>query len=163
MGYFTKKAEEHWTLLTSQNTPQMRNIRAVSVANVEQGSGVGWGGVELGPLDPAATGGSIVGAPDHIWAWNISWNENWQGKPMYQEKILLSATFSTINPTWSDVWTRVTTAGSRRLTAWATLPCGDLHYCVSESVSASYGHCFSRLNTGIVGWNPTRGMEPRFF
>jgi hypothetical protein len=31
------------------------------------------------------------------------WNENWQGKPKYQEKTCPSATFFTTNPIWPDL------------------------------------------------------------
>jgi hypothetical protein len=33
--------------------------------------------------------------------WSSRWNENWQGKPKYSEKICPSATSSTTSPTWS--------------------------------------------------------------
>jgi hypothetical protein len=40
----------------------------------------------------------IVPAPDDRW-----WNDDWQGKPKYSEKICPSATLSTTNPTWPDL------------------------------------------------------------
>jgi hypothetical protein len=46
----------------------------------------------------------IVPAPDDKWGWLWSnwWNEDWQGKPKYSEKICPSATLSTTNTTWPD-------------------------------------------------------------
>jgi hypothetical protein len=43
-------------------------------------------------------------APDDRWGWMWSnwWNEDWQGKPKYSEKTILSAILSTTNPTWPD-------------------------------------------------------------
>jgi hypothetical protein len=44
-------------------------------------------------------------APDDRWAWNIWWNENWQGKPD-SEETCPSATLFTTNPTWLELgWT----------------------------------------------------------
>jgi hypothetical protein len=40
--------------------------------------------------------------PGCLWWWRIWWNEDWQGKPKYSEKIRPSATLSTTNPTWPD-------------------------------------------------------------
>jgi hypothetical protein len=37
------------------------------------------------------------------WMWSSRWNENWQGKPKYSEKNWHSATFSTTNPTWTQL------------------------------------------------------------
>jgi hypothetical protein len=34
--------------------------------------------------------------------WRNWWNEDWQGKPKYSEKICPSATLCTTNPTWLD-------------------------------------------------------------
>jgi hypothetical protein len=50
------------------------------------------------------------------WAWNSRWNENWQGKPKYLEKICPCATLCTTNPTCPDLRSNL---GSWRLTAWA--------------------------------------------
>jgi hypothetical protein len=36
------------------------------------------------------------------WLWSNWWNEDWQGKPKYSEKICPSATLPTTNPTWPD-------------------------------------------------------------
>jgi hypothetical protein len=54
---------------------------------------VGWG----------ETGVHLVPAPDDRWVWSVWWNENWQGKPKYSEKIFPIATLSTTNPTWPDL------------------------------------------------------------
>jgi hypothetical protein len=47
----------------------------------------------------------IVPAPDDRWwwVWSSRWNENWQGKPKYSDKICPSATLSTTNHTWPDL------------------------------------------------------------
>jgi hypothetical protein len=46
----------------------------------------------------------IVPAPDNRWwwLWRNWWNEEWQGKSKYSEKICPSATLSTTNATWLD-------------------------------------------------------------
>jgi hypothetical protein len=66
--------------------------------------------VRLNPLGTSATIWPIVPAQDGRWwwwwwwwVWSSRWNENWQGKPKYSEKILPSAILSTVNPTWSDL------------------------------------------------------------
>jgi hypothetical protein len=61
---------------------------------------------------------SIVPAPNDRWGWlwRNWWNEDWQGKPKYSEKICPSVTLSTTNPTWPDPGAAVE---SQRLTAWA--------------------------------------------
>jgi hypothetical protein len=48
----------------------------------------------------------IVRAPGDRWWWLWSnwWNEDWQGKPKCSEKTCPSATLSTTNPTWPDLW-----------------------------------------------------------
>jgi hypothetical protein len=54
-------------------------------------------------------------APDDrllVWVWSSEWNDNWQGKPNYSEKICLSSTLSTLPDLGSN-------PGSRRLYAWA--------------------------------------------
>jgi hypothetical protein len=60
------------------------------------------GGVQLGPLDTAASDWPIVAYPGWLWWWRIWWNEDWQGKPKYSEKTRPSATLPTTNPTWQD-------------------------------------------------------------
>jgi hypothetical protein len=64
---------------------------------------VSWGGMRLSPLRASATNWPIVPAPDDRWIWSSQWNENWQRKPKYSEKICPSATLPTINPTWPDL------------------------------------------------------------
>jgi hypothetical protein len=61
-------------------------------------SGVGLSPLYCGHFWP------IVPAPDDGWGWLWSnwWNEDWQGKPKYSEKICPSATLSTTNATWPD-------------------------------------------------------------
>jgi hypothetical protein len=56
------------------------------------------GGVQLGPLGTAATDWPLVACPRWLWWWRIWWNEDWQGKPKYLEKIRSSATLSTTKP-----------------------------------------------------------------
>jgi hypothetical protein len=60
------------------------------------------GGVQMGPLGTSVTECPIVPGPGWLWWWRIWWNEDWQGKPKYSEKICPSATLSTTNPTWPD-------------------------------------------------------------
>jgi hypothetical protein len=48
---------------------------------------------------------SLIGLlylPGWLWWWRIRWNEDWQEKPKYPEKIRSSANLSTTNPTWPD-------------------------------------------------------------
>jgi hypothetical protein len=53
------------------------------------------------------------------WWWRIWWNEDWQAKPKYSEKIYPRATLSTTNPTCQTRdRTRAAAVGSQRLTAW---------------------------------------------
>jgi hypothetical protein len=56
-------------------------------------------GVQLGPLGKSATEWPLFPAPGWLWWWRIWWNEGWQGKPKYSEKIFPSSTLSTTNPT----------------------------------------------------------------
>jgi hypothetical protein len=60
------------------------------------------GRVRLSPLGTSATNWPIVPAPDDRWwwLWSSRWNENWQRKPKYSEKICRSDTSFTTNPTW---------------------------------------------------------------
>jgi hypothetical protein len=67
---------------------------------------VSWDGVRLSPLGTSATNSPTVPAPRDKWwwwMWSTRWNENWQGKLKYSEKICPSATLSTTNPTWPDL------------------------------------------------------------
>jgi hypothetical protein len=59
--------------------------------------------VRLSQIGTSAINWPIVPAPDgRLWAWSSHWNENWQRKQKYSEKICPSATLSTTNPTWHD-------------------------------------------------------------
>jgi hypothetical protein len=40
---------------------------------------------------------------DRLWMWSSRWNENWQGKQKFSEKVWASVTLSTTNPTWPDL------------------------------------------------------------
>jgi hypothetical protein len=66
---------------------------------------VSWGGVRLSPTGTSATIWPIVPASDDRWwwVWSRRWNENWQGKPKYSEKICPSVTLSITDPTWPDL------------------------------------------------------------
>jgi hypothetical protein len=64
---------------------------------------ISWGRVTLSPLGTSATDWPILPAPDNRWIWSICWNEDWQGKPKYSEKICPSATLYTTNPTWHEL------------------------------------------------------------
>jgi hypothetical protein len=66
---------------------------------------VSWGGVRLSALGTAVNVYSIVSAPGDRWwwVWSSRWNENWQWKPKYSDKICPGATLSTTNPTWLDL------------------------------------------------------------
>jgi hypothetical protein len=60
------------------------------------------GGLRLSLLDTLATNRPIVPALDDRWEWNT----NWQGKPKYPEEICPSATLSTTNSIWPDLWSK---------------------------------------------------------
>jgi hypothetical protein len=61
--------------------------------------------VRLSPIGTSVTNWRLVPASDDRWWWMWSslWNEDWQGKPKYSEKICPSTTLSTTNPTWLDL------------------------------------------------------------
>jgi hypothetical protein len=61
-----------------------------------------WGAVRLSPFGTSATNWPVVPVPDDRWwwMWRSRWNENWQGKPKFSDKICPSATLSTTNVTW---------------------------------------------------------------
>jgi hypothetical protein len=65
--------------------------------------------VRLSPIGTSATTCPIVPVPDdRCWSvWSSRWNENWQEKPKYSEKTCPSITFSTTNPTRSDLGSNV--------------------------------------------------------
>jgi hypothetical protein len=58
------------------------------------------------------------------WLWRSRWNVDWQGKPKCSEKTCPTATFfqHKIPHDHTRIWTRASSLGSRRLTAWAMAP-----------------------------------------
>jgi hypothetical protein len=58
------------------------------------------GGVRLSLLGTPITGRFTVPATDkdNGWMWSSQWNDNWQGKPKYSEKIYPIAILSATNP-----------------------------------------------------------------
>jgi hypothetical protein len=84
---------------------------------------LGWGGVRLSPLGTWATVWPTLPALDdrwRWWVWSSRWNENWQRKLKYSEKLAPLPLCPPQIPhdlTW--VRTRAAVVGSRRLTAWA--------------------------------------------
>jgi hypothetical protein len=79
---------------------------------------VSWGGVRLSLLGTSATIWPIVPVPnDRWWMWSSRWNEHWQGKQKYSEKLVqvpLCPPQIPHDPTWAR--TRAAAVGSRRLT-----------------------------------------------
>jgi hypothetical protein len=83
--------------------------------------------VILGPLGTSATIWPILAAPDdRWWTWSSRWNENWQGKPKYSDKICPGDTSSTTNPTWTDVGCGVTNYGIQTLYAPSSVQVSEL-------------------------------------
>jgi hypothetical protein len=50
------------------------------------------------------------------WLWSSWWNEDSQGKPKYSEKTCPSATLSTTNSTWPDLWSNPGRRGGKSAT-----------------------------------------------
>jgi hypothetical protein len=86
----------YWQIIPSTNLDSSVRMISFFFKSLSEG------GVQLGPLGTAATDCSIVACPGWLWCWRIWWNEDWQGKPKYSEKIRPSAALSTTNPTWPD-------------------------------------------------------------
>jgi hypothetical protein len=51
------------------------------------------GGVQTGSIRHVGHWMAYFTCPGWLWWWRIWWNENWQGKPKYSEKIYPSATW----------------------------------------------------------------------
>jgi hypothetical protein len=93
------------------------------------------GGVRLCPLGTRASIRPIVLAPDggRWWVGSGRWNENWQGKPKYSKKTLLSAALSTTNPTWRFLSWKPSGCGGNPATNHVTYANGPkfrVAYCV---------------------------------
>jgi hypothetical protein len=64
-----------------------------------------------------ATNWPIVRAPDgRSWVRSSRWNENWQGKPKYSEKICPNGTLSTANSTGLDLFSNPGRRGGKPAT-----------------------------------------------
>jgi hypothetical protein len=83
------------------------------------------GGVRLSPLGTAVTNWPTVPSPDDRWWWMWSswWNENWQGKPKYSEKICPSAKS---HMTWLGMEPRAAAVGMYRGLCGPQSRCGYL-------------------------------------
>jgi hypothetical protein len=113
------------------------------------------------------------------WLWSNSWNEDWKGKPKYWKKTCPSVTLFTSNPTLPDPgWnpdrrggkpaTDRLSYGTANTRVWFSLNTSSiikyLSLLITNSLTKVAGRfkartLFARSNTGIVGSNPTSGMD----
>jgi hypothetical protein len=111
--------------------------------------------VRLSPLGMSATNWPIVPATDDRWWVSSSqWNENWQGKPKYSEKICLSATLSTSNPTWPDVGSNLGRHGGKPVTKCLSYGTAKFMSKFTFTIRSIYGNgtrsFLNRLNCGLM-------------
>jgi hypothetical protein len=101
-----------------------------------------WGGAKsLGTaksLSTAATSGLLYKPQmiDEDDFWSNWWNENWQGKPKYSEKICPSATLYTTKShmTRPGLEPRTAAVGSQRLTAWTMARPMEIKIILSQNI-----------------------------
>jgi hypothetical protein len=97
------------------------------------------------------------------WLWGNWWNEDWQGKSKYTDKICPSSTFSTTNPIWPDPGSNPGRCGGKPATnrlsygaafCWAHFTvCGidrGLHVFSEVILQSSSGDWFSLY---AIGWH----------
>jgi hypothetical protein len=89
------------------------------------------------------------------WMRNSWWNDNWKGKLKYWEKPHPSATLSTIDLRRTDV--------EPEMQRWLTCCILFIPLTIYAPITVNLRHkarnAFSRTDTGIVGLNPTRGID----
>jgi hypothetical protein len=95
--------------------------------------GLGWDWFHLAYRPPLG--------PDDRWIWSNWWNENWQGKPKYSEKICLYATLSITNPTWCDLGSSPSHCSGKLVTNY-------LRYGMAYLTPRSCKQSFVLVNTG---------------
>jgi hypothetical protein len=94
-----------------------------------------WSGMTMSPLGNWTSVYPIVWAPNdrwRWWVWSSQWNENWQGKLKYLEKICPSATLSIMDSTWPDLASNLGRCG--RKPAANCLICGMAKCCLLSTV-----------------------------